>query len=738
MSDQSRARNGDTPRFAWQELVFRHAMLLTALLLIVAFSLTSPVFGTPANAVNILRQSASVLLLGTAMVLVVLVGGIDLSVGSVVLASATLSGIALVLGVDPFVALLAGIAIGAAVGTANAVLIEGLRISPVIVTLGSMIAVRGLSLLALGRFNSWVEIKGSVFDALARASVLGIPLDAIVALAVAALVWFVLARTTLGRAWHAIGDAPVAARLAGLPVAGCAIAYIACGALAGLAGTLVAARTGLISPSIGAGLEFYAIAVVALAAGGLPAGRVSVLHALVGTLILMMIFNYMTIRGVPGTWQTTVTGLLLLAAIVAGRLLQRQRIEISSGEAFRDEYAGISPAGARIVRGAVAAAALLLAAVFALINPRFATLPNLITLVEQNAVLAIVAIGATFGIVSRNIDISPGSVIVLGAVVAALAFQSGVPVPLALLAGMLASIAVYLLNGVLVGGLQLDPLIVTLAAWIWARGLAISLTNASSIGFDAGFVTFMNTPVLLGFTPGALLLVPAFLLGWLLLARTALGLRIYAVGGDPRMLRQAGVGLARLHVAIFGAMAVFTALGMVVMLGRLGAAPPPPASPELDAIVAVIIGGASSAAAPGGCATPPSACCSSPSSTMACPACKWAMPFFLIKGLAILGALTLRALAQSRFARRRRRRLALRRLRPSRSPPLSRAATSMPFAPIRRGRRSARSALPSSAPAASPRQSGCRQSAGCKPRASRCTSPASPIPMPARATRSRP
>ena len=140
----------------------------------------------------------------------------------------------------------------------------------------------------------------------------------------AGLLWFVLRLTILGRALHAVGDAPVAARLAGLRVGGCARrAYVGCGALAGAAGVLVAARTGLISPSIGGGLEFFAIAVVALGAGGLPAGRVSVGQRIVGVLILMMIFNYMTIRGVPGTWQTTATGLLLLAAMVGGRLLQR-------------------------------------------------------------------------------------------------------------------------------------------------------------------------------------------------------------------------------------------------------------------------------------------------------------------------------------------------------------------------------------------------------------------------------
>jgi len=215
-------------------LLSRNAMIVALILLVVLFVATSPVFGTPGNAVNIMRQSASVLVLGLAMAIVVLVGGIDLSVGSVVFASATLAGIALAEGLHPAVAIVAAVGIGAAVGLLNAAMIEGLRISPVIVTLGTMIAVRGLSLVALGRYNSWVEIKGPIFRELARETVLGIPLDTIVALALAAIVWFVLARTTLGRAWHAAGDAPVAARLAGLRVRWLRSgAYVGCGALAG-------------------------------------------------------------------------------------------------------------------------------------------------------------------------------------------------------------------------------------------------------------------------------------------------------------------------------------------------------------------------------------------------------------------------------------------------------------------------------------------------------------------------
>ncbi len=634
----------------------RNAMLVAAIILFLAFVATSPVFGTSGNAANILRQSASVLVLGLAMTMVVLIGGIDLSVGSVVLASATIAGIVLAEGLHPVFAIVAGIGVGAIVGAINAAMIEGLRISPVIVTLGTMIAVRGFSLVWLGRYNSWVEIKGPLFSDLARRTVMGVPLDALLALALAATVWFVLTRTTLGRAWHATGDAPVAARLAGLRVRWLRTgAYVACGALAGAAGVLVAARTGLISPSIGQGLEFFAIAVVALGAGGLPAGRVRVSQTVIGTLILIMIFNYMTIRGVPGTWQTTVTGLLLLGAMVAGRFLQRDAAsDVATGEAISDEYARMSPTGAWLTRSALAIATIVLAIVFALINPRFAIWPNVVAIVEQNATLAIVAVGAMIGIVSRSVDISPGSVIALGAVAAALAAQAGVPLPLALLAGILTCLAVYALNGVIVGRLGLDPLIVTLAAWIWARGLAVSLTDATTIGFDMRFVMLMNTPLAFGFTLSVPLIALAFLAGWIILRRMPLGIRIYAAGGDPRMLRQAGVNESRLRVTILLAMGFFTAAGMLVMLGRLGAAAPTAGfGLELDAIVAVILGGASFRGGTGRLRDTAIGVLFLAILNNGLSGLQMGdAQFFLIKGTIILAALTLRAAAQGFFSRR--------------------------------------------------------------------------------------
>lgn len=638
-------------------LLSRHAIAVAAVIFCLAFASTSPVFGTPENAVNILRQSASVLVLGLAMTLVVLVGGIDLSVGSVVLASATFSGIGLAENLHPLIAMLMGVGIGAGVGLINALLIEGLSISPVIVTLGTMIAVRGFGLVALGYYHSWLEIGGPMFDGLAGGDLLGVPLDAILSLVLALLVWALLRLTVAGRRLYAVGDAPVAARFAGLRVGTLrAWSYIGCGTLSGIAGVMVAARTGLISPSVGYGLEFFAIAVVALGAGGLPAGRVTVGQTIVGVLILMMIFNYMTLRGIPGTWQTTATGLLLLAAMVGGRLLEGgRRGEAALTEAFEDEVAEMTRTGAALARGSIAAATVLLVVIFTAISPDFLAWANLRALLEQNATLAIVSVGAMIGIVSRAIDISPASVMVLGAVTTALSAAHGLPVPVALGVGVLTCIGVYALNGAIVGGLGLDPLIVTLAAWIWARGLAVSLTDATTIVFDGGFVGLMNTPLLFGLTPAVFLIGVAFAAGWMVLTRLPIGLRIYALGGGPKMLRQAGIDDRWLRFRILLVMALFTAGGMLVLLGRLGAAAPTAGyGLELDAIVAVIIGGASFRGGTGRLSDTAIGVLFLAILNNGLSGLQMGdAQFFLIKGAAILAALTLRSLAQRYFSLRR-------------------------------------------------------------------------------------
>ena len=357
-----------------------------------------------------------------------------------------------------------------------------------------------------------------------------------------------LRRTVLGRRLYAVGDNAQAARLCGVPVLRLrALAYVGCGALAGVCGVLTAARTGVISPSIGVGMEFFAIAVVALGAGGLPSGRIRVGQTIVGALILMMVFNYMTIRGVPGTWQTTATGFLLLAAMLAGRLIQgRHEGGESVGEAFVDVSGRLGTALGRnaIVGGDASPCHRLCLRQSAFRDARQRHDPDR---AERRArhrggwrdARYPVALGRHFARQRRRARRRRCGTC---------AERPAMP-ELAVGAGVVACLAVYGLNGLVVGGLGLDPLIVTLAAWIWARGLAISLTGATTLPFDPGFVAFMNTPIVLGFTPAVVLVAGAFLLGWIVLTRLPIGMRIYALGNDARMLRQSGADERRVRVA---------------------------------------------------------------------------------------------------------------------------------------------------------------------------------------------
>lgn len=225
---------------------------------------------------------------------------------------------------------------------------------------------------------------------------------------------------------------------------------------------------------------------------------------------------------------------------------------------------------------ALTLAVLALAVLFAWLNPEFATLGNLSTLANQTTVLAVLAVGSTLAIISRNIDIAPASVITLAAVVVALTLRGGAGVVPALCAGAAVTLAVYLLHGWLVARLGLDPLIVTLAGWIWARGLAVSLTNASTLPIHAGFVQALDAPVLFRLTPAVgvvvVVLVLVYALGWIVLTRTRLGLYARALGEDERALSARGVDPARWKLAVFAAMGTTTAVAALLMIARLAAA----------------------------------------------------------------------------------------------------------------------------------------------------------------------
>lgn len=233
-----------------------------------------------------------------------------------------------------------------------------------------------------------------------------------------------------------------------------------------------------------------------------------------------------------------------------------------------------------------------LVALFAALNPTFLTLANITTLLQQNAALLIISVGMTFAIISRNIDLAPASLIALSGTVMGLVFVGTGNIGLSILAAFVTAVVVQLFNGWLITQLDINPLIVTLACWIWARGLAVSLTSADSIVIRDPFIDFMNRSLFLNITPPLVLVVVAYVFGWIVLNRTRLGRYTYAIGSDERATIQAGIPTKRYKLLMFAMLGLFVGMATVITVSRLGAAAPDAAyGLELDAIVAVIIGG---------------------------------------------------------------------------------------------------------------------------------------------------
>ncbi len=235
-------------------------------------------------------------------------------------------------GVPTAVAILIGVLAGVAVGLLNGLLVEIAGISPVITTLGTQIGVRGLTLVIMN--NAQIPVKDGFFDMLAITRTPGIPAIRLPGLQLSVILVFclyivaavLLNRTSFGRFVYAVGGNQRASYLAGLRVKRIKVlVYVLSGFFAALGGIFMAAAQGVIGPGIGVGLEFYAVAAVVLGGTRLTGGVGRVEKTLLGCMLLYMVLNYMTLGHVPAIWQQSVTGLLVLAAVVLDRLAQRAR-----------------------------------------------------------------------------------------------------------------------------------------------------------------------------------------------------------------------------------------------------------------------------------------------------------------------------------------------------------------------------------------------------------------------------
>ena len=299
------------------------APLITLIVLCVITTLLTDRFLSPLNLTNILVQSSIMAVIALGMTFVIIGGGFDLSVGSTVAFAGCIAAIVMMkFGITAGV--LAGIATGAAVGLANGLIIAKLGVNPFITTLGTMVLVRGLVFLVTGGAPVGDDGLPAAFIAFGSDRFLGVHYLVWVPTVLLVVLSFVMHMTPYGRRIYATGGNREAAYLSGVRVERViASTYVWCGALAGLAGVMLAARLQSGQPTAGEFYELTAIAAVVLGGAALHGGEGTLYKTVIGVFIMIVLGNSLNLLNVDSYWQRVAIGAVIIAAAAADRLRSR-------------------------------------------------------------------------------------------------------------------------------------------------------------------------------------------------------------------------------------------------------------------------------------------------------------------------------------------------------------------------------------------------------------------------------
>lgn len=284
------------------------------------------------NVIGILLATTVNGVLALGATFVIITGGIDLSVGTVMTLSAVIAAVLITnLGVPIPLGLLGGVATGAIAGFINGVTIAKMKVPPFVATLGTMMAAKGLSLVISHSrpiyFTATPAVRGLTMDSVLGTVIPGVDVpNAVFFLFGAAIIGsLVLGKTILGTYTFAIGSNEEAARLSGVNVnAWKATVYVVCGIFSGLAGIIIASRLDSAQPALGAGYELDAIAAVVIGGTSLSGGEGTILGTIIGAFIISVLTNGLRILSVAQEWQMVVTGAIVIIAVYADTLRRRQ------------------------------------------------------------------------------------------------------------------------------------------------------------------------------------------------------------------------------------------------------------------------------------------------------------------------------------------------------------------------------------------------------------------------------
>ena len=283
--------------------------------LVIIISIASPVFLSPRNIRNVLQQVSTLGILSMGVTVLMISGGIDLSVGSAISTVAVIAGTMLKAGIPAEIAIVAGLVLGCAIGCLNGMLAAFTRAHPFILTLGTMTILQGVAIIITKGYP--INDLGARFGYIGGAMIGPVPFIVILFFLVMIVCWLLLRYLRIGRIAYAIGGNEYTTFLAGIPVKRYKILfYVICGFFAGMAGLVLASRISSAMPNLGTGFEMNSIGAAVI--GGIPltGGRGNVWGTLTGVLLLGIIGNGLNLLHVDASWQYVVTGLIIIIAVI--------------------------------------------------------------------------------------------------------------------------------------------------------------------------------------------------------------------------------------------------------------------------------------------------------------------------------------------------------------------------------------------------------------------------------------
>jgi ribose transport system permease protein len=298
------------------------------IVLVAGFSLASPNFFQVSNIMAILQATSVNGVLAVGVTLIIITGGIDLSIGTLMTFCAVMTGVVLTwAGMPLILGVLTAIGTGALCGLISGTFVAKMKIPPFIATLGMMLMLKGLSLIVTGTKPIYFNDTPG-FSVIAQGSLIGmlipafpVPNGVLILFVVAGVVAWILGRTVLGRYTFALGSNEEAVRLSGVNTDAWKMAiYALAGGICGIAGLLIASRLNSAQPALGLGYELEAIAAVVIGGTSLAGGRGTILGTLIGALIMSVLTNGLRVMSVAPEWQTVVTGAIIVAAVYADQL----------------------------------------------------------------------------------------------------------------------------------------------------------------------------------------------------------------------------------------------------------------------------------------------------------------------------------------------------------------------------------------------------------------------------------